>query len=261
MFTTTISTLLEFLTGLQGPPGPRGQPGETGPRGLPRATGPRGQPGKPGKPGPRGRRGRPGTKGPRGANGKSFSVNVTVIENVVKRIISEIQRHEEVSMLGECIQVRTHSFECSRNRLSSNGRKMILFVSTAPPRFMTKLPSLVSLREGGNLSLEIAVSGGPFPKITWSVHGREIIESSRLTVTNDKFEIRGVRFEDQGLITCTGQNLFGVQETQAELVVLGEFLFILVYLVENCCLRLFLLKMTPGKVREKYRWFLQESKV
>ena len=135
------------------------------------------------------------------------------------------------------------------------------FLSTAPPTFMTKLPSLVSLREGGNLSLEIAVSGSPFPKITWSVHGREVIERSRLTITNDRFEIRGVHFEDQGLITCTAQNLFGVQETEAELVVLGEFLFILVYLVENCCLRLFLLKMTPGKARKKYRWFLQESKV
>ena len=89
---------------------------------------------------------------------------------------------------------------------------------------MTQLPSLVSLREGGNLSLEVAVSGGPFPKITWSVHGREIVDKSRLTITDNKFEIRGVRFEDQGLITCTAQNLFGVQETKAELVVFGEFL-------------------------------------
>ena len=116
------------MTGLQGPPGPRGQPGETGPRGQPRATGPRGQPGKPG---PRGRRGRPGTRGPRGGNGKSSSVNVTVIENVVKRIISEIQRHEEVSMLGECIQARIDSFECSRNRLPSNGRKVIFFIHSS----------------------------------------------------------------------------------------------------------------------------------
>ena len=138
---------------------------------------------------------------------------------------------------------------------------MILFVSTAPPRFMTELPSLISLREGGNLTLEVAVSGSPFPKITWSVHGREIVDQSRLTITNNKFEIRAVRLEDKGLITCTAQNLLGVQETEAELVVLGEFLFILVYLVENCCLRLFLLKMTPGKARKKYRWFLQESKV
>ena len=156
----------------------------------------------------------------------------------------------------------THLFECSRNILPSDGRKVIFFVSTARPRFMTELPSLVSLREGRNLTLEIAVSGSPFPKITWSVHGREIVDKSRLTITKDKFEIRGVRLEDKGLITCTAQNLFGVQETRAELVVLGEFLFILVYLVENCrLLSLFLLQMTPGKVRKIYWWFLQESNV
>ena len=142
----------------------------------------------------------------------------------------------------------THTFQCSRNRLSSNGRKMILFSSTAPPTFMTKLPSIVSLMEGGNLILEVAVSGSPFPNITWSVHGREIIESSRLTITNDKFEIRGVRFEDQGLITSTARNVFGVQETQTELVVLGEFLFILVYLLQNCRLRLIFLKMKQAVV-------------
>ena len=127
---------------------------------------------------------------------------------------------------------------------------MILFSYTAPPTFMTKLPSLVSLKEGGNLTLEVAAYGSPFPNITWSVHGREIIESSRLTITNDKFEIRGVRFEDQGLITCTARNVFGVQETQTELVVLGEFLFILVYLLQNCRLRLIFLKMTQAKVRK-----------
>ncbi|XP_015755538.1 PREDICTED: uncharacterized protein LOC107335079 isoform X2 [Acropora digitifera] len=178
---------LVCMRGLQGPPGRRGQPGETGPRGQPGETGPRGRPGKPGL---RGRRGRPGTRGPRGGNGKSFSVNVTVMENVLKQIISDFQRQGKLPML-------------------------------APPRFMTELPSLISLSEGENLTLEVAVSGSPFPKITWSVHGREIVDKSRLTITNDKFEIRGVRLEDKGLITCTAQNLFGFQETEAELVVLG----------------------------------------
>ena len=112
---------------------------------------------------------------------------------------------------------------------------MIIFVSTAPPRFMTELPSLISLREGENLTLEVAVSGSPFPKITWSVHGREIVDKSRLTITNDKFEIRGVRLEDKGLITCTAQNLFGFQETEAELVVLGEFLFMHFSLFGGSC--------------------------
>ena len=125
-------------------------------------------------------------------------------------------------MSGECIEDRLYLNAVEIYFLLT--AEKLIFLSTAPPNFMTKLPSLVSLREGGNLSLEIAVSGSPFPKITWSVHGREIVNKSRLIITNNKFEIRGVRFEDQGLITCTAQNVFGVQETKTELVVFGEFL-------------------------------------
>ena len=87
---------------------------------------------------------------------------------------------------------------------------------------MTKTPSLVSVREGKNLSLEISVSGNPAPKITWSVHGRDYGDKSRFNITDKIFEIRGVRFEDQGMITCRAENLFGIQETKVDLVVLGE---------------------------------------
>lgn len=110
---------MEFLTGLQGPPGPRGQPGATVTPGQLSVTG------------PHGRRGRPGTRGPRGSNRKSSSVNISVIENVVKRIISDFQRQGNVSMFGECIEVRTHLFECSRNIYPSNGRKMKFLIHSS----------------------------------------------------------------------------------------------------------------------------------
>ena len=87
---------------------------------------------------------------------------------------------------------------------------------------MTKLPTLVSLSEGENLSLDISVSGSPFPKITWSIHGRGYGDKTRFNITDEKFEIREVRLEDQGMITCRAENLFGVQETRVELVVSGK---------------------------------------
>lgn len=46
-------------------------------------------------------------------------------------------------------------------------------------------------------------------------------------ITAHQFEIRGVRFEDQGIITCRVENLFGFQETKVELIVFGEFICIL----------------------------------
>ena len=42
---------------------------------------------------------------------------------------------------------------------------------------------------------------------------------------NEKFELNDVRFEDEGVITCRAENVFGVQETEVELTVLGNFLF------------------------------------
>ncbi|XP_068747696.1 uncharacterized protein [Montipora capricornis] len=160
--------------------------GPRGPRGGPGSPGPAGKPGPQGStglPGSRGRRGHKGTDGKTGKPGiPGTSANETFIENLVKKMM--------VTNFG-------------------------------PPRFVTKTPSLVSVREGKNLSLEISVSGNPAPKITWSVHGRDYGDKSRFNITDKIFKIRGVRFEDQGMITCRAENLFGIQETKVDLVVLG----------------------------------------
>ena len=99
--------------------------------------------------------------------------------------------------------------------------------SVAPPRFTNKPPSQISVHEGRNLSLNASASGNPTPIITWSVQGKNGGDHSRHTITADQFEIREVRFEDQGIITCRVENVFGFQETKVELIVFGEFIFIL----------------------------------
>ncbi|XP_068747699.1 uncharacterized protein [Montipora capricornis] len=160
--------------------------GPRGPRGGPGSPGPAGKPGPRGStglPGSRGRRGHKGTDGKTGKPGiPGTSANETFIENLVKKMM--------VTNFG-------------------------------PPRFVTKTPSLVSVREGENLSLEISVSGNPAPKITWSMHGQDYRDRSRFNITDKIFEIRAARFEDQGMITCRAENLFGIQETKVDLVVLG----------------------------------------
>jgi len=55
------------------------------------------------------------------------------------------------------------------------------------------------------------------------VQGRHHGDQSRYKSTADKFEIREVRFEDQGTITCRAENVFGVREVKVELTILGEF--------------------------------------
>ena len=106
--------------------------------------------------------------------------------------------------------------------------------STAPPRFTSKPPPLIFIKEGGNLTLSISVFGNPQPKITWSVRLKIHENESRVNSTGDeKFKLNYIRFEDEGVITCRAENVFGVQETEVELTVLGKFIIINIFFLQN----------------------------
>ena len=61
---------------------------------------------------------------------------------------------------------------------------------------------------------------------------------SRINSTGDeKFELTGVRFEDEGVITCRAENVFGVQEIEVELTVLGKFLFYFYFFYAECVIQ------------------------
>lgn len=68
------------------------------------------------------------------------------------------------------------------------------------------------------------MSGNPVPKITWTLQDNNHENQTRYKVTADKFEIDDVHFEDEGVISCRAENLFGVQEAKVELTVLGELI-------------------------------------
>ena len=102
-----------------------------------------------------------------------------------------------------------------------SGLTFFLVHPTAPPRFTKKPPSFIVIKEGGNVSFSFSTSGNPAPKITWSMQGRR--ESpARFRILDDKFEMDNVRFEDEGLITCHAENMFGVEVSKLNLTVLGE---------------------------------------
>ena len=77
------------------------------------------------------------------------------------------------------------------------------------------------------MSFSFSTSGNPAPKITWSMQGRR--ESpARFRILDDKFEMDNVRFEDEGLITCHAENMFGVEVSKVNLTVLGELLLLFI---------------------------------
>ena len=51
---------------------------------------------------------------------------------------------------------------------------------------------------------------------------------ARFRILDDKFEMDNVRFEDEGLITCHAENMFGVQVSKVNLTVLGELLLLFI---------------------------------
>ena len=51
---------------------------------------------------------------------------------------------------------------------------------------------------------------------------------ARFRILDDKFEMDNVRFEDEGLITCHAENMFGVEVSKVNLTVLGELLLLFI---------------------------------
>ena len=51
---------------------------------------------------------------------------------------------------------------------------------------------------------------------------------ARFRILDDKFEMDNVHFEDEGLITCHAENMFGVEVSKVNLTVLGELLLLFI---------------------------------
>ena len=84
----------------------------------------------------------------------------------------------------------------------------------------------MTIREGTKLSINIPASGNPAPKITWYLQGVKHHNQSRFKYTDELFEIMEARFEDQGMITCQAENVFGTRVARVKLIVFGEFSFV-----------------------------------
>ena len=60
------------------------------------------------------------------------------------------------------------------------------------------------------------------------MQGKSRESPARFRILDDKFEMNNVRFEDEGLITCHAENMFGVEVSKVNLTVLGELLLLFI---------------------------------
>ena len=88
---------------------------------------------------------------------------------------------------------------------------------TAPT--ITEPPKSVSAVEGHNVTFMCDAKGNPIPKITWSFNGRSSTQRYKVIGQNGLIIYR-VQKEDHGTIKCMAHNLFGRQESVANLSIL-----------------------------------------
>ena len=60
------------------------------------------------------------------------------------------------------------------------------------------------------------------------MQGKSRESPARFRILDDKFEMDNVRFEDEGLITCHAENMFGVEVSKVNLTVLGGLLLLFI---------------------------------
>ena len=92
------------------------------------------------------------------------------------------------------------------------------------PRFITKPPSSVTVIEKQNVTLPCRAAGFPQPVITWYKNG-QLKEDEKRTFKKSNLEIKGIKFDDRGIYTCTAENLLGRVELMVNVTVKGKWIF------------------------------------
>ena len=163
-------------------------------------TGPKGKPGRRGRPGLRGRPGRPGPHGPPGKHGPvgpQGPIGLRGDPGVPGKIGSPGLRGPQ-GVKGE------------------RGKTV-----SAP--FLQEPLAGMTVNEGQTAFLKCKADGHPPPHVTWSKvnsslpDGRHVVESSGALV------VKNLKSEDDGVYSCTAENLLGSVSASAKLTVQCEF--------------------------------------
>ena len=171
-------------------PGPRGN---TGRRGRP---GSRGKPGLPGRPGPTGK---PGPEGPPGKHGP-------------------IGPQGPMAVKGDLGVEGNPGPAGPTGPPGEKGAKGEAGKSISAPSLLQR-PAKKTANESQTAIFKCTVDGNPVPQVTWSKLnsslpvGRHVVQSSGALILKD------VRPDDEGVYSCTAENLLGSVNASAKLVV------------------------------------------
>ncbi|PFX31122.1 Peroxidasin-like protein [Stylophora pistillata] len=199
--------------GAQGPPGQQGARGRRG------------------RPGPAGKTGPPGARGLRGTPGISPKLNVTYIEELTKRMESQVTTFvpkitcslqskiqgddERILVINEKLEMRKVRFgdqgkiECrAENIFGTQVARVKLFVF-GPPRFSITLPGKVIGFLGKTTKLLCDVVGFPTPVVKWNRSPAIPLPQVRSSLTKGSLIIENTKSDDEGVYICTARNEHG----------------------------------------------------
>eukprot|EP00112_Aurelia_sp_Birch-Aquarium-sp1_P006373 Seg1704.11 transcript_id=Seg1704.11/GoldUCD/mRNA.D3Y31 product=Otolin-1 protein_id=Seg1704.11/GoldUCD/D3Y31 len=171
---------------ISGPPGPKGQPGNTGQSGPTGKPGTRGQRGKAGPRGRTGIKGDPGLAGPMGPKG---STGLSGIKG-------------------------TKGDRGERGIQGSKGESFAAPKIIVPPRNQTITASRTA-------SFTCGATGNPKPEISLDFKGKKF-DGRFKKIGEGMIEISNVKLEDQGQISCLAKSILGQDERTANLMVQGK---------------------------------------
>ena len=80
----------------------------------------------------------------------------------------------------------------------------------------------MTVKEKQNLTLSCKATGFPPPVITWHKDGH-VVEDKRKQFNKRNLEIKNVLYDDQGIFTCTAENLLGRVQLSVNVTVNGKY--------------------------------------
>lgn len=93
---------------------------------------------------------------------------------------------------------------------------------TESPRFVTKPSPSMTVKEKQNVTLPCKATGFPPPIITW-YKDDNVLEERRKHFKKRNLEIKNILYDDNGIYTCTAENMLGRVQLSVNLTVKGKY--------------------------------------
>ena len=163
-------------------------------------TGPKGKPGRRGRPGLRGRPGRPGPHGPPGKHGPVGPQGPIGVRG-------------DPGVQGE---IGPPGLRGPQGIKGERGKSL-----SAP--FLQEPLAGMTVNEGQTAFLKCTADGHPPPRVTWSKANSSLPVQRHVVESNGSLIVKNVKSEDDGVYTCTAENLLGSVSASAKLTVQCKF--------------------------------------